>query len=311
MNSGGWWKDDMRQLSTALAVAALGLTIATHAVEASASSPIVVPPGRIMGNVSAYTNPYTASFSNPMGGSVQLSGNYSGFNSSSLVAGSTDQIIRAEAHSFVQSGRAISLGATADGFLGYQIVVYGPSSILVPIHLSGALNVSVNSSGFAGARATADYHLSGYSAFDSGDTALSVTCSSSNGGADFGQCGGVVFNSNFEATAFSASGTGHAISIGLNVSANASSNGFFVGDPGFDALDRTGDAYATADPYAEIDPAWLQAHPGYALAFSSGFTNGAGPAVPEPTTWALMLGGFGLAGSGLRRRRALASTVRA
>jgi hypothetical protein len=28
-------------------------------------------------------------------------------------------------------------------------------------------------------------------------------------------------------------------------------------------------------------------------------------AVPEPAAWALMLAGFGLAGAGLRRRRAL------
>ena len=30
---------------------------------------------------------------------------------------------------------------------------------------------------------------------------------------------------------------------------------------------------------------------------------GGGPAVPEPSTWALMIGGFGLAGAALRRRR--------
>ena len=30
---------------------------------------------------------------------------------------------------------------------------------------------------------------------------------------------------------------------------------------------------------------------------------GFGTAVPEPTTWALMIAGFGLAGAGLRRRR--------
>lgn len=32
-----------------------------------------------------------------------------------------------------------------------------------------------------------------------------------------------------------------------------------------------------------------------------------GPGVPEPTAWALMIGGFGLAGASLRRRRAIAA----
>jgi hypothetical protein len=35
------------------------------------------------------------------------------------------------------------------------------------------------------------------------------------------------------------------------------------------------------------------------------FTGGAGPGVPEPASWALMIGGFGLAGAALRRRRSL------
>ena len=37
------------------------------------------------------------------------------------------------------------------------------------------------------------------------------------------------------------------------------------------------------------------------------FINNAIAAVPEPTTWALMIGGFGLAGASLRRRRMVAA----
>lgn len=42
----------------------------------------------------------------------------------------------------------------------------------------------------------------------------------------------------------------------------------------------------------------------YGDAHLDNFGTGGSGAVPEPTTWALMLGGFGLAGAALRRRRA-------
>ena len=68
-------------------------------------------------------------------------------------------------------------------------------------------------------------------------------------------------------------------------------------------MDRAGDSYATADPYIQIDPTWLAAHPGYAVAFSQGFTNGAAPGVPEPAAWTMMLLGSGFLGAAARRRR--------
>ncbi len=56
------------------------------------------------------------------------------------------------------------------------------------------------------------------------------------------------------------------------------------------------------DPVITIDAGFLAADPGYALSFSDGITNPA-PGVPEPTTWAMMLVGFGGLGCLLRRRR--------
>ncbi len=44
----------------------------------------------------------------------------------------------------------------------------------------------------------------------------------------------------------------------------------------------------------------------YRLTLSEAFAD-PGPGVPEPAAWALMIGGFGLAGAALRRRRAIAS----
>jgi len=42
------------------------------------------------------------------------------------------------------------------------------------------------------------------------------------------------------------------------------------------------------------------------LTFGPTGLTGGGGAIPEPTTWALLIGGFGMAGAMLRRRRALA-----
>ena len=43
------------------------------------------------------------------------------------------------------------------------------------------------------------------------------------------------------------------------------------------------------------------------IAAINGISVGGNPAIPEPSTWALMIGGFGLAGAALRRRRAIAA----
>ena len=64
-------------------------------------------------------------------------------------------------------------------------------------------------------------------------------------------------------------------------------------------------ASAFADPFITIDPTFLAAHPGLqgGLVFSPGVAN-APPAVPEPAAWTLMIAGFGIVGTALRRRAA-------
>ena len=58
----------------------------------------------------------------------------------------------------------------------------------------------------------------------------------------------------------------------------------------------------SADPLISIDPTTPNAG-AYSLQFSAGIGNGAPASAPEPASWALMIGGFGLAGGALRRRR--------
>ena len=79
-----------------------------------------------------------------------------------------------------------------------------------------------------------------------------------------------------------------------------------------DAVTAGYSATAMVDPLLSIDPIFSQTDPeylsNYSLSFSDGVGNGLGIAVPEPGSWSLMIGGFGLAGAALRRRRAAAAT---
>lgn len=92
-------------------------------------------------------------------------------------------------------------------------------------------------------------------------------------------------------------GSGLAVSTGVNKSYYYGGGGPFdstlfvtsidLSDYGFGAGDTIKAARITGSP--ELDLIRVA---------------GLGAAVPEPTTWALMIAGFGLAGAGLRRRRA-------
>jgi hypothetical protein len=74
-------------------------------------------------------------------------------------------------------------------------------------------------------------------------------------------------------------------------------------DPGFTLVDGylKGDFRSGIAPFPPDQPftAFTDRRLGFRLTGSPGSS---GP-VPEPATWALMIGGFGLAGAALRRRR--------
>ena len=71
-------------------------------------------------------------------------------------------------------------------------------------------------------------------------------------------------------------------------------------------LNVNGYGGGVSDAYVHLDPMFTVDGP-YSFTFSEGFGGGVvtgGGTVPEPAAWALMIGGFGLAGVALRRRRA-------
>jgi hypothetical protein len=163
------------------------------------------------------------------------------------------------------------LQRVTEGQVTYFAELIGPANQLVPLHLLVNL-------------------MSSYS-------------SNSRSGADVG----VYINSGFLARKFVASGSGQDLSQhnyfgSIDFSMMVGSHLSIVVTGYAEALGGAGEAHAFADPLLTIDPS---AGDAFSLAFSPGVGNAvSGPGgVPEPSTWALMLVGFGGLGAMLRRRR--------
>jgi opacity protein-like surface antigen len=88
---------------------------------------------------------------------------------------------------------------------------------------------------------------------------------------------------------------------GLNLSAGTYWIGFIAPTMGVTGFNGGNGSLIDTTPHTGVQNATLGGNLGYAL------TNGG--AVPEPATWALMIGGFGLAGVTLRSRRRQALTA--
>ena len=171
----------------------------------------------------------------------------------------------------------------------YYMNIEGPLDAFVPVRMRGLVEVSIDesfkfSAGFAQAMFTLRDFAS--DAFVGGAGLL----------ADFGYSAPVQ-RSVYDQT-LSLRG-GHTYIVFL--SASASAQGI---NADYEPVFRSSRAFA--DPYFNIDPDFLAANRGFSLAFSPGVGNTLAPpggAVPEPATWAMMIAGFGAAGSAIRSRR--------
>jgi len=88
--------------------------------------------------------------------------------------------------------------------------------------------------------------------------------------------------------------------ISMQIGADAAS-GAYGGGSGTSAIFKSQDSSAFLDPEFTIDPAYSSQ---YSLIFSDGIGDGFSPAVPEPSTWAMMMIGFAGLGYISSRRRA-------
>jgi hypothetical protein len=175
-------------------------------------------------------------------------------------------------------------GASAFGEFEYSVAVSGPDTISVPILYSVSLSAVAgwSSEGLSQAGAFASFGLEdptmltavGGDACSVGSAVAGVACSGYTGDPTTGV---------------------------MDIHAGLEDLLFVNEQTSVGALDG---AFATAfaDPYFVIDPNFLLANPGYSLVISDGVGN-LPDGVPEPATWAMMLLGAGLVGSGLRMAR--------
>lgn len=260
-----------RSLAMALTLALIGGG-ATSALAAGANSPVVTPSDLPTGGATYGVSDYTPQFNSVSGvgsGSVEL-----GFSNAGASTALSDAFV---------SG-ALGAGApltqlTASSTVTVNFYINGAAGALVPIDFMGEADGS--GSGFG--RSSGGAFLEAF-----GDPQDAVTLYS------FRNCGSPACGGSFDRT--------FNLSTGVVYSVILEAGGGVLNNP-TDVTSGPASFSANVDPpnLITIDPIFAAANPGFYLAINSGYTPA--PGVPEPASWALMIGGFGLAGVALRHRR--------
>lgn len=197
-------------------------------------------------------------------------GNYSS-PENSVVLGATPS-----PSAFAHSQGGVGYAHNAWGRVTYYVGIDGPDGFVVPVNVAYRANGSITLSGGA------------YDGFAHGDLGLlSYENGNQLSNLQIHQSGNFDVSGNLAWKILS----GSYGSVQLSVNAG------FVAHGG----NEYGTANAFFDPVFTIDPAFALVHPEYTLTFSPGVGNSFEAAVPEPTIWALMIGGFGLVGTANRR----------
>lgn len=167
-------------------------------------------------------------------------------------------------------------GMTGNAGVTYYFEVLGPSSIQVPLLVSGSVSATTSAgTGFA-SQASAAMGIGGGPSI--------VACSSS--GSLLNSCGSTPASASLNLASFSETANS-IVQVGLTA-VGVTSGGPPAGMASFSAF---------ADPTISIDPTFLAGHPGYSVVFSAGISP-----TPEPSSVALMIVGLGAIGLCARRR---------
>jgi hypothetical protein len=180
-------------------------------------------------------------------------------------------------------------GGYASFSFNFEVVGGNGSTVSVPMFFNGAINTTVSGVEVGVfAQATAVASVAVYTQV--GEVADLYSCS---------ELAEVYCSGSPAGTAPS------AVNVPFTIEANTVGN-VAIGVEGTGTAQQvgaSGEFSATADPIVAIQPSFLASHPGYSLVFDQGYQPPS--AVPEPSTWAMLIVGFaGLGYAGLRRSRA-------